>query len=380
MKKLTFSKITSNNLSLINKNTKFNLLFNSSSTSSKYFSQQRVVKIPYEELIKGNKNKLFQNIEDGYGKDGLGIIIIENVPGHLERREKLLKLIYEIVNLPESVLKSLERPEIAFSLGWSYGKEYLNDKPDLLKASYYARLLQVSSKNPEDINVWPKEIPELRQAFFECGNVIRDNGMILLEVIDSYIKEVFPKYNVNYKQVIQESKMNTGRMLYYYPTKMGKGKDMAENNWCEWHNDHGSLTGLCSAMYVDEKGREQNLKLNKTGLYIQDRKGEVIRTTFGKQDIAYQVGETLQIHSGGILHATPHAVKVLDDTPEDIARITFAMFMEPNMDFKIIPPEGSKIENIITSDIYHVPKLQDRFKDGMTFGEFCDATYKKFYK
>jgi hypothetical protein len=54
--------------------------------------------------------------------------------------------------------------------------------------------------------------------------------------------------------------------------------------------------------------------------------------------------------------------------------------MEPNKDVKIKIPEGSKIENIQTSNIYKVPKVQDRFKEGMTFGDFCEATYQAFYK
>ena len=132
---------------------------------------------------------------------------------------------------------------------------------------------------------------------------------------------------------------------------------------------------------MDEKGNfAENLKLNKTGLYIQNRRGEVIRCTFGKNDFAYQLGETLQIHSGGILNATPHAVQVHNDIPENIARCTFALFMGPNKDVKLNIPEESKIENIVTSEIYKVPKIQSRFKKGMTFGEFHEATINTFYK
>ncbi len=28
----------------------------------------------------------------------------------------------------------------------------------------------------------------------------------------------------------------------------------AFSSWCGWHNDHGSLTGLTSAMYMDADG------------------------------------------------------------------------------------------------------------------------------
>jgi isopenicillin N synthase-like dioxygenase len=275
----------------------------------------------------------------------------------------------------------LERPDINYALGWSHGKEYFNDKPDYLKGSYYAQLLQYNTDNPIDNNVWPKQFPDLRQTFLDLGNVIRNIGFIILDIIDSYIRSTYPKYDINYRRLIEESRENTGRMLYYFPKNKAKeNMNIDAENWCEWHNDHGSLTGLASAIYLDENENEINTKLTKTGLYIQNRRGEVIRVTFGKDDIAYQLGETLQIHSGGILHATPHAVKVLEDIPDDIARVTFALFMEPNKDVKMTIPEGSEINNILTSEIYKVPKVQERFKNGMTFGEFNDATINKYYK
>lgn len=349
---------------------------------SKQFSQ-KPVRIPYDDLIqyKNKKEILFKNLEEAYGQDGLGLMVIEKVPQFVEARTKLLTLMHKVVNLPPQSLKKLERPELSYSLGWSHGKEYFNDQPDFLKGFYHAKLLQYSAKNPSEINVWPEEIPELQQAFHDVGNKIRSIGFVIMDLLNSYIKSVYPKYNLNYRKIIEDSMENTGRILYYFPKNKLKGmENIDQDNWCEWHNDHGSLTGLCSAMYVKEDGKETSISLTKTGLYVQNRKGEVVKVTYGKDDIAFQLGETLQVHSGGILHATPHAVKVMDDIPDNIARITFALFMEPNKDVQMNIPEGSKLENIVTSSIYKVPKIQDRYKEGMTFGNFNDATYSKFYK
>ncbi len=343
---------------------------------------ENIVKIKYDDLISNkNPNELFTSIEAAYGKYGLGIMVIQDVPEYLQAKQKLFNLIFKLTNLPKEKLLELERPEISYSLGWSHGKEYFNDKPDFFKASYYAQLLQYNSSNPVDNNIWPESMPELKSAFFELGGIIRNTSFNLYGIIDSYIKNIYPEYNLNYRKIIEDSRENTGRMLYYFPKN--KAKDMSNvdgENWCEWHNDHGSLTGLASASYVDFEGNESSVKLSQTGLYIQNRNGDVIRTTYGKNDIAFQVGETLQIHSGGLLQATPHAVKVMDDIPDDIGRVTFALFMEPNKDFDLKIPKGADIADVKTSEIYKVPKLQDRYKEGMTFGDFCDATFNTFYK
>ena len=43
--------------------------------------------------------------------------------------------------------------------------------------------------------------------------------------------------------------------------------------------------------------------------------------------LLFQIGETSQIHSGGVLQATPHAVRAA--AAADISRTSFAVFMEP---------------------------------------------------
>ena len=45
------------------------------------------------------------------------------------------------------------------------------------------------------------------------------------------------------------------------------------------------------------------------GLYIRTRKSELIKVNIPSDCLAFQIGETAQIHSGGILQATPHSVK-----------------------------------------------------------------------
>jgi isopenicillin N synthase-like dioxygenase len=78
---------------------------------------------------------------------------------------------------------------------------------------------------------------------------------------------------------------------------------------CGWHNDHGSLTGLASAMYLDSDGKEVQDTDPTSGLYVLSRGGELVRVAMPSDVLAFQIGETAQIHSGGLLQATPHAVR-----------------------------------------------------------------------
>jgi isopenicillin N synthase-like dioxygenase len=338
-----------------------------------------LVKIDYNQLQSVAKDSQLNLIKKAYGVEGLGIMIIQNVPNLGAMKSRLFNDGHKLVNLPPSTLTKLEHPEQNYAYGWSYGKEYLGEKPDFYKASYYANLRNLSTKSEHKENIWPsQDIPTFKPNFYELGDLIRNMGLTVLTLIDSYIKAQYPLYKLSYPTIISESDNNVGRFLYYYPRNKFNVSD--NNVWCEWHNDHSSLTGLVSASYIKEDGQKADgLSLTKTGLYIQARSGKEEKVTFGPDDLAFQLGETLQIHSGGLLHATPHAVRVDDDIPGDVARCTFALFMAPDRHNMLDIPEGSRVEDIVTSEIYKVPKIQNRFKVGMNYGEFNDETYRQFY-
>ena len=77
------------------------------------------------------------------------------------------------------------------------------------------------------------------------------------------------------------------------------------SDWCGWHNDHGSLTGLFPALYM-ENGQIIDCPDSRSGLYIKSRSGELVHAKLPPNSLAFQCGETMQVHTGGLLQATPH--------------------------------------------------------------------------
>jgi isopenicillin N synthase-like dioxygenase len=104
--------------------------------------------------------------------------------------------------------------------------------------------------------------------------------------------------------------MCKARLLHYFPLAPGTKQEggITSSSWCGWHNDHGSLTGLTPAMYLDAEGREVTHPADSSGLYVYSRRGEMIKVNIPAGHLAFQIGETAQVHSGGVLQATPHAV------------------------------------------------------------------------
>eukprot|EP01097_Dermamoeba_algensis_P000080 TRINITY_DN1022_c0_g1_i1.p1 TRINITY_DN1022_c0_g1~~TRINITY_DN1022_c0_g1_i1.p1 ORF type:complete len:137 (-),score=27.55 TRINITY_DN1022_c0_g1_i1:56-466(-) len=136
-------------------------------------------------------------------------------------------------------------------------------------------------------------------------------------------------------------------------------------------------------MYMDEAGNEVPNPDPLSGLYIASRDGSVVKATIPSDHLIYQIGETAQIHSGGILQATPHCVRAASGPQsKGISRETFAVFMEPMWMEPMDCPPGVQADNVsLTSSVLPpgVPPLASRWKIGMSFAEFTDKTLSSYY-
>ncbi|KAJ9530925.1 hypothetical protein QJQ45_028778 [Haematococcus lacustris] len=172
----------------------------------------------------------------------------------------------------------------------------------------------------------------------------------------------------------------------------GAGADVKavdhEQAWCGWHTDHGSLTGLTSAMFM--RGPHVVACPDPAaGLYIRNRRGQVVQVAIPADHIAFQVGEALQVHSGGLLCATPHYVRgARGPGTADLARNTFAVrpipgsdhmshmllgalqvFMQPDVAVPMDTPKGVTDEQVAVG----------QWRRGQTFGDFSTATFEQYY-
>lgn len=284
-----------------------------------------VVVFDYNDLIAGVD--LTSQIEEAYGYNGIGLLTVKNVPGLPEARATLLPLAKEFSDLSEETKEKYVHEESCYSFGWSHGKEKLEGRPDLSKGSYYANPIYDRPVDDEELikkhapfihpNIWPTDdLPEMEPAFKSLGQLIVHVGGLVAQQADGYIK----KQNGNYEEnklhrIIGTSRCCKARLLHYFSrteeelaamaSAAGSTNEESFSSWCGWHNDHGSLTGLVSAMFLDESG---NLTENKSsgGLYARSRAGNVVKVAIPVDHIAFQIGEAAQIQSGGILQVSIH--------------------------------------------------------------------------
>ncbi|KAL8923817.1 MAG: hypothetical protein Q9208_004378 [Pyrenodesmia sp. 3 TL-2023] len=275
---------------------------------------------------------------------------------------------------------SLSLPEAKFLTGWSHGKEALKTGSfDSFKGSFYVNCdffhscdhrkdsRETYGQHPEltATNVWPPSemLPGFRQCFEEICNLIIDTAILVARQCDLYALAEIEGYEPGYlERVVRLSTTTKARLLHYFPTKADQGCQTAprenlstaaeknQDDWCATHIDHGCLTGLTSAVYIDESAHPPTLgKFSapppplpflpsapdpESGLYIRSRTGAIAKINIPADCLGFQTGEALQLITGGKFQAVPHFVRA-GSTPTDgkqVARNTLAVFTQPGLD------------------------------------------------
>jgi isopenicillin N synthase-like dioxygenase len=260
----------------------------------------------------------------------------------------------------------LALPEAKWLVGWSCGKEKLKDgQYDTLKGSYYVNCsptfadtmvqADLSEKYPSfpeytASNIWPSEslLPGFSKAFVDLCTLIIEVATLVARACDQYAEAKIEGYKKGYlEHIVKTSHVTKGRLLHYFPPpKEAYGiENSDDDDWCATHKDHGCLTGLTSAMFVDEAANPPKLDDQfipipelgsapdpRAGLYIHSRSGQVVKVGVPRDCLAFQTGEALELITQGKFKAVPHFVRgAALGKGGKIARNTLAVFTQPNL-------------------------------------------------
>jgi len=329
---------------------------------------QSAITVSLKELFDGAVS--FETLEEAFGPSSLGIIVVKELPEEFSNlRRNLLSYASYLANLPEEELTKLEKPEAKWLVGWSCGKETLQDgRYDTLKGSYYVNCRQevvnmyanveaeLANRYPSfpeytASNIWPADsvLPGFEAAFRKLCDLIISVARLVARACDRYAEAKIDGYQKGYlEHVVTTSHVSKARLLHYFP--MSGQSDTAngstdEDDWCGTHLDHDCLTGLTSAMYVDEAAHPPKLDGSfeplpeldsppdaRAGLYIHSRSGDIVKVGIPRDCIAFQTGEALEIITKGKLKAVPHFVRgAAPGKGGAVARNTLAVFTQPNL-------------------------------------------------
>lgn len=206
--------------------------------------------------------------------------------------------------------------------------------------------------------------------------MIIDTAALVAGACDQFAEVNIDGYKKGYLQRVVRSSLTTkARLLHYFPADSDTAESAAaedddgDDDWCATHVDHGCLTGLTSAMFLDEEASPPSLPSSPSdanilpelptspdpaaGLYIRSRTGQIVKVNIPKDCLAFQTGEALQLITKGKFRAVPHFVKGAKTGSGRIARNTLAVFTQPNL--------GEEVD------------------EGVSFAEFARGVVQKNY-
>ena len=349
---------------------------------------------------------------DDAASSPLGIIAIQNVPGFVNAKNAFLPQAHAMAHLDPSYLeKRLTDAPSMYNAGWSRGKEKLGDKPDYAKGSYYFNPITDTPGTEEErrefpasypCNKWPNEDEVQDLLHFQAnakklGAIMHNTVILLARHIDKLASQKVKGYTKDLLyNAMKETEKAKGRLLYYYPLEQVAESAAASttasspfDSWIGWHNDSGFLTSLSGDLYLDDttgKPLDKSQIDPAAGLYVTDRNGDSVKVDIPEDCMAIQIGEVVQILTGGAVSATPHCVRGPTHNYKSngvkVARISCPCFIDSKPTFPLIAPEGCTKEQVISAGIGRekVPALEDRWvEDGMTFGDFLQRTFERYY-
>lgn len=134
-------------------------------------------------------------------------------------------------------------------------------------------------------------------------------------------------------------------------------------------------------MFIDQNGNVVDGPPSSGGLYAKNRNDKEVRVKIPANMLAFQLGESTQIYTGGKLEATPHAVKSPEDhASKQLSRNTFAIFLQADPLGKMTVPEGVEPDKASVIPSEKLSPLIDRWtKNGMYFKDFHANTLRYYY-
>ncbi|MCA9515257.1 MAG: isopenicillin N synthase family oxygenase, partial [Myxococcales bacterium] len=157
-------------------------------------------------------------------------------------------------------------------------------------------------------NVWPGGADGFREAYLALGHQLHEIGLQLLR--GSALALGLEPYR--FEQLVYGGPHVTRALRYLALDETQVGTGIL---WGEEHTDFNLLTLLPGGRFLDPSGQRAARPDGQCGLYLRTRPteahphGEMVRGAAPEGCLVAQVGQQLEILTGGTFLATPHVIK-----------------------------------------------------------------------
>lgn len=193
-------------------------------------------------------------------------------------------------------------------------------------------------------NVWPDQANDFKESYTQCGHALNEIGALLLKLSEKALK--IPEGSITAKA---HGGCHLTRVLRYVELSDDLAKRSAggEINWGEEHTDMNLVTLLPGGAFYQGPDRQPSGTAppgGGAGLYLRARPnkeyptGQKVKGVPPPGCFIAQVGQQLEVLSGGAFIATPH--HIVAPTVPGWSRCSMAHFVHLRGDAIVAPIEG----------------------------------------
>jgi len=290
-----------------------------------------------------------------------GLVYIRHHGIEPERLEAYYDAFLAFTARPEAEKATLGGEAIWFQRGWTPPNTeravVAGGQPDF-KECYFAApevLDPVAAAQYPEVyaaNIWPSDADDFQELYLELGHVLHEIGLGLLRGCARALE--LPPYAFE-ERVFGGAHVT--RALRYLPLSASQvGTDIV---WGEEHTDFNLLTLLPGGRFLAPDGVRCPRPDDQCGLYLRTRptaahpRGVQVPGKAPEGCIVAQVGQELEILSGGRFLATPHVIKA-PATP-GYSRVAMAHFIHLHAHQTLFPLPACRTEETIRA--YSPPVL-----------------------
>lgn len=297
------------------------------------------------------KAEFVRRLGDAY--QNIGFVAIKNHGLSQELQDRLYHSIRSFFALPDELKIKYEKPEIGFQRGYTgKGKEHAKGRNTGDLKEFYHVGQELSSIPDSDLlkseypaNLWPDEIPELKNDANEAYRILESAGKAMLRAI---------ALNLELPEEYFEDKVAYGnsilRQIHYFPIEK-PDEVPADAVRAAEHGDINLITLLMGA--------------SADGLQVLRKDGKWIPITALPEQLVVNVGDMLERLTNKKLKSTIHRVVNPPREKMNASRYSIPFFMHPRSEMDL-----TCLESCVSEE---TPKL---FTDA-TAGEFLDERLRE---
>jgi isopenicillin N synthase-like dioxygenase len=269
----------------------------------------------------------------GFGYGELGLVAMSGHGMNKAEVDAYYDAFLEFTGRSDAEKGLLNRPDIWYQRGWTPPNTeqavVAGGRPDF-KECYFAAPLPLDpvarAYYPELYadNLWPERAETFQRLHMSLGAQLHEIGRRLLTGCERALG-----LDVGTFDALTEGAAHVTRSLRYLPTTQEHVDQ--EILWGEEHTDFNLLTILAGGRFYDPTGAPCPRPDQRGGLYLRTRpsashpRGHLISGTPPDGQIVSQVGQQLEILTGGLFLATPHVIKA--PTKAGYSRTSMAHFV-----------------------------------------------------